>query len=333
MLSQMVTSKGYCLIGLCLVSIATGILNVITKGYPGIPSFHVWISFGLNLLFVFMWFRHDTVARQYLPAMVLQAGVIILPFIALPVYFFTSRGVAGGFKALGKMTLFFILLGGFNFMGWTGTTVIMANLGTASAQNDLGIMYAKGVGVRQNDEKAVTWFHRAAEQEFPTAHYHLGVMYANSRGVPRDYRAAVRCYRKAAEKGNADARMNLGIMYAKGQGVRQDYAAALKWFSQRPNQNDNGCLNCQAWLLATCPDQGIRNGPLAVLMAGELVAKNPSVHHLDTLAAAYAEAGRFQDAIHTQQKVLRRVTPGTPSHEKYRKRLKAYQNRSPWREN
>jgi spermidine synthase len=57
--------------------------------------------------------------------------------------------------------------------------------------------------------------------------------------------------------------------------------------------------NNLAWVLATSPDAALRNGTEAVVWAtraSEAVGgQNPAV--LDTLAAAFAEAGRFDDAI------------------------------------
>jgi tetratricopeptide (TPR) repeat protein len=58
-------------------------------------------------------------------------------------------------------------------------------------------------------------------------------------------------------------------------------------------------LDALAWFLATNPDATLRNGPEAVRLASHACAvtgrRNPEL--LDTLAAAYAEAGRFPEAI------------------------------------
>ena len=50
---------------------------------------------------------------------------------------------------------------------------------------------------------AITWFRRAAEQGFAEAQFNLGVMYANGHGVPQDDAMAVTWYRRAAEQGVA----------------------------------------------------------------------------------------------------------------------------------
>jgi tetratricopeptide (TPR) repeat protein len=64
-------------------------------------------------------------------------------------------------------------------------------------------------------------------------------------------------------------------------------------------------VNAIAWILATDPDEKVRNGAEALrLVRGvvDLVRRNDpkapiDVTYLETLAAAYAEVGRFQDAI------------------------------------
>jgi len=64
--------------------------------------------------------------------------------------------------------------------------------------------------------------------------------------------------------------------------------------------------NTLAWVLATCPQASLRNGNKAVKLAqraNQLTGDgNPVV--LGTLAAAYAEAGRFPEAVATAQRAL-----------------------------
>ncbi len=65
-------------------------------------------------------------------------------------------------------------------------------------------------------------------------------------------------------------------------------------------------LNGLAWLLATHPDAATRDGPEAVRLAEHACAVtgrgDPTL--LNTLAAAYAEAGRFPEAINTAQEAI-----------------------------
>jgi hypothetical protein len=67
-------------------------------------------------------------------------------------------------------------------------------------------------------------------------------------------------------------------------------------------------LNNLAWLLATSPEPALRNGPRAVQLAERAcgLSKLPSL--LGTLAAAYAEAGRFSDATRAAEQACARAT-------------------------
>ena len=72
---------------------------------------------------------------------------------------------------------------------------------------------------------------QAAEQGDATAQFNLGVMYAKGEGVPQDDAEAVQWYRLAAEQGHAEAQGTLGAMYMNGQGVPQDDETAHVWLN------------------------------------------------------------------------------------------------------
>ena len=71
----------------------------------------------------------------------------------------------------------------------------------------------------------------AAEQGYASAQTNLGFMYADGRGVPKDDAKAVKWFRLAAEQGHAQAQYNLGFMYADGRGVLKDRILAHIWFN------------------------------------------------------------------------------------------------------
>ena len=74
-------------------------------------------------------------------------------------------------------------------------------------------------------------FSELAEQGDARAQYNLGVMYANGDGVPQDQAEAVRWYRLAAEQGHASAQFNLGARYYNGEGVPANNVTAHMWFN------------------------------------------------------------------------------------------------------
>jgi TonB family protein len=62
----------------------------------------------------------------------------------------------------------------------------LAEQGVARAQNNLGVLYENGKGVRQDFNEALKWYRLAAEQGYAGAWNNLGLIYALGRGIPRD---------------------------------------------------------------------------------------------------------------------------------------------------
>ncbi len=94
--------------------------------------------------------------------------------------------------------------------------------------------------------------------------------------------------------------------------------------------------NALAWLLATAPQARQRNGDEAVRLAEAAceATQSRNAAYLDTLAAAYAEAGRYGKAIETQQLAIRlaREAGDTRTVTAYEGRLRLYQTDRPFRQ-
>ena len=215
-----------------------------------------------------------------------------------------------------------------------------AEQGHANAQNSLGIMYEKGVGVQRNYAEAVKWFREAAEQGHANAQTNLSdletlIRLAEAGDAEQGMKSALeKKFISLAEAGNVKAQNNLGTMYQQGLGVQQDYAEAVKWYRKAVEQGFESAKNGLAWLLATCPDETIRDGLEAVHLTEAFAnAQVVNVDRLDTLAAAYAEVGRFDDAVETQKKGLSMLKKDQPKFARFQTRLESYQNHKPWREN
>ena len=91
-------------------------------------------------------------------------------------------------------------------------------------------------------------------------------------------------------------------------------------------------LNGRAWLLATCPDESVRDGDKAVSDATKAcqLTKWKSPEWIDTLAAANAEAGDFAKAIEWLNKAIETA----PEDQKagYRSRIALYRAGKPLRQ-
>jgi protein O-mannosyl-transferase len=101
-----------------------------------------------------------------------------------------------------------------------------------------------------------------------------------------------------------DTRMQIVALLQKAGDTRQVLAELREAVARQPNLPQ--ALNNLAWLLATAPDAQLRDGAKAVQMAekacGLTQYQQPVM--IGTLAAAYAEAGRFNDAVAAAQKAI-----------------------------
>jgi len=130
----------------------------------------------------------------------------------------------------------------------------------------------------------------------------------------------------------ADAHNNLAYVLVRQNKVNE----AIKHFTEALQLKPDwiGPMNNLAWLLATNKQARFRNSEKAIRLAEQACHlteyKNPSL--LDTLAAAYAAAGRFTDATATAQKALKLAGPSAKKKliDQIRNRLRLYKAARPY---
>lgn len=206
-----------------------------------------------------------------------------------------------------------------------------AEQGYAGAQCNLGDCYVNGIGVEKDAVEAVKWYRKAAAQGLAEAQCNLGVCYVKGIGMEKDAVEGVKWCRKAAEQGLARAQYGLGSCYLKGIGIKKDAAEGVKWYRKAAEQGDAHGQIVLAWLLATCEDSSIRNGKEAVEFATKACMATPDFQNLDTLAAAYAEAGDFDQAMATEKRALTAAkSTNTEDLPAARERLALYEAHQPY---
>ena len=112
---------------------------------------------------------------------------------------------------------------------------------------------------------------------------------------------------------NPEACYNLGLAYSRSG---QKKLAATRYQMVLVMQPENSsALNNLAYLFATAQDPALRNGAKAVQLAETANQKSggDQPNTLDTLAAAYAESGRFPEAVATLQKAIRLAGTDSPA--------------------
>jgi tetratricopeptide (TPR) repeat protein/predicted small secreted protein len=98
--------------------------------------------------------------------------------------------------------------------------------------------------------------------------------------------------------------------------------------------DDDWDYNGLAWIKATCPDSSVRDGKEAVGAATKAceLAEWKEWNWIDTLAAAYAEAGDFKRAIGFEEQALRTGKPSEPEQKEMRDRILLFKQSQPFRE-
>jgi tetratricopeptide (TPR) repeat protein len=171
----------------------------------------------------------------------------------------------------------------------------------ANAQANLGIaLFRKG-----SVDEAIVHFQKALEikPDNASAQVNFGAALLQKDRVDE----AIGHYQKALEinADYADACSGLGNAFLQKGSMAEAIAQYQKALQLKPVNPE--VQNNLAWLLATCSKAFLRNGNKAVELARQANAltggDKPVI--LATLAAAFAEAGRFSEAVETAQHALR----------------------------
>lgn len=127
----------------------------------------------------------------------------------------------------------------------------------------------------------------------------------------------------AALRGRADAYLN--------QGLHAEAVAGYEEAVEAEPENA-GALNNLAWVLATSPDDELRDGQRAIELATQAceVTEYKQAHIISTLAAGYAEAGDFDNAVTWSQKAV--DLGGEQTQSQLEQELESYKQKKPWRE-
>ncbi len=159
-------------------------------------------------------------------------------------------------------------------------------------------------GARGDIEAAIEQYRQAITDDPTVAdvHYNLGVLLAGRGHADEaiaEFRSAVKC-----KPEHASAHYNLAVCL-QDQGK---YAEALRhWATVAQLQPESvDAVDDLAWRLATYPDASLRDGQRAIALAEQAIqlSKGEAAKPLSTLAAAYAETGRFAEAVETAKRAI-----------------------------
>jgi tetratricopeptide (TPR) repeat protein len=185
---------------------------------------------------------------------------------------------------------------------WSEAALVLADAlrlepTSAEANRNLGVaLINQGRGA-----EALTCFSEAVRlQPDYDMRFNLGLALLDQHQAARAAEQFAECVRLSPNETKSHYRLAVALSQQHDlKGAIFHYHEALRLTPEFPD-----ALNELARLLACAPEDGLRDGAEAVKLAEKACAltNNQQPTMLTTLAAAYAEAGRFQDAIVAAQK-------------------------------
>ncbi|CAO3675937.1 unnamed protein product [Rhizopus stolonifer] len=180
--------------------------------------------------------------------------------------------------------------------------------GNSRAHVQLAMMYDKGMGVEQDNKKALAHYKTAADKKNRAAQYLLGLVYYFGRlGKERDMNEATGLIRKAASAGYPYAQRVLGQFYQQQKNERE----AIRWFKRAAINKDMIALD----LLGRCHQHGMG---VEVDLEKALAYYSKAAERKDSRHVYYAKMdqalllqhmGRHADAFAVHSDILAHADP------------------------
>ena len=218
---------------------------------------------------------------------------------------------------------------------WQDTITLFQHAVAVTADNP-SAQFAMGVALEKEGQpgKAMVRYRvaTAIDPHYAKAYYNMGQLLRKSA----QWQAASEAYLAAERSNSRDLATQLNLASVLPHQGR--YREAIQHFDQALKLDSDSIegLNNLAWLLSTSPDPSVRDGARAVTLAEHGCAltefKMPVL--LGTLAAAYAEAGRFPEAISAAERACAGATEtgDTATASKNQELLALYRANRPYHE-
>jgi len=192
---------------------------------------------------------------------------------------------------------------------------------------------ARKHAVRKEFDKAIAEAQRAIAEK-PDHADSLYLIASCLARTEREARAVPHAIRALdADEAHWKSRRLLGGIYSRDGRYKAALSLLTRVLGNQPG--DRVTLNNLTWLLATCPDKSVRDGAKAVEYGKQVcdATDNSVPPMLDSLAAAYAETGKFDLAVETLEKAIGMYTQSSRAIPKeLGLRLQLYRQRRPCRE-
>ena len=115
--------------------------------------------------------------------------------------------------------------------------ITLAEEGNAEAQERLGRLHKRGLGVEKNQVSAADWTRKASDQGLALAQFNMGRMYERGTGVEKNLKQALELMQYAAVQNHSSAQVDVAVYYGNGWGLdAPDHRKAFEWCLRAADQ-------------------------------------------------------------------------------------------------
>lgn len=165
--------------------------------------------------------------------------------------------------------------------------------GDANGSYNLGMAYARGIGLPRDDERAFACFRTAAEKGHPEAINSVGWFFREGRVFGKDLQLAAQWFEKSASYGNPYGQLNWGLALQRGEGVVPDAVRAAEQFKRSA---EGGCIEAMtAYGVALARGEGVDVDEPAAVRWFEKAAAAGYPPAMENLAECYAKGRGVQE--------------------------------------
>jgi tetratricopeptide (TPR) repeat protein len=220
---------------------------------------------------------------------------------------------------------------------WENTVTLCEHTIAVTTDNP-SAQFCLGVGLEQEGRLSEAMVHYRIQAALSPLDYRVHYSLARVFGKQGRWAEVIGEYNAAADLGANpdDYAAHLNLADALTHRGREQEAVSHLNEALRIKPDSTEAMNNLAWTLATSPDTNVRDGKRAVELAERACTLTDfkQTIFVGTLAAAYAETGRFDDAIATAKKAcaLATVAGETDLLNKNQELLNLYQNHQTYRD-
>lgn len=190
-----------------------------------------------------------------------------------------------------------------------------AEAGDSLAQYAIGSLMVQGDSpqyVKQDEAQGMQWLERASDNGHAGAAAWFAAWLLRDPALFSDaqFKRALPHLQRAANAANRMAMTGLASFYFDGVGgLARDCRLAAEWLARAEEAGVEHARNEMVWTWATCPIPEQRDPARALELAQYMIANKDKLRssELDTVAAALAANGKFEEAVAYQSEAIARI--------------------------